>query len=271
MGRISQLIIIHALICVLLTLTAIPAMANLGTTVPIIEENVFPGERLTKEIGVYNTDRNQSINITAKVYGEVQESDGTGNPVDPSKDTYKYSARPFFNVTPAAFHLGPGAKENITFEGVIPQNVGAGGRYAIIRLESAPLGKGTVGVALAIEIPVKLSIKGSDYIMTGNITDLKMAEPISAKEPKAMINFVNTGNYHYKANAEAAIMDSSGSILANTTMPLGFSNIIPLSMRSVELKMTPSQELKKGSYTLEATVVRDDGAILDSKKLEFSV
>lgn len=249
----------------------VPAFAGLGTTVSSIEANITPGERFSENITIYTEKDNVPMDLVANVCGMIQTPDGTTNAVAANKDTYQYSAVPFLNISPAQFHLEPGDKKQLTFEGTIPQNVGEGGRYAIIQVESAPTGKGTVGIALALEIPVKLSINNTNHIKTGNITSLEIAKPISGKKQDLTLKFQNTGNYHYKATAEAVIKDDSSSILANASTPLGYSNIIPLAVRSATLTLTPEKELKPGTYHIEASVVRDDGVIVASKNEDLKL
>jgi hypothetical protein len=80
-------------------------------------------------------------------------------------------------------------------------------------------------------------------------------------------------NYHLIRDFKTttASVHDSGSVLVNASVPMGYSNIIPLALRSVELTLTPEKELKPEAYHIEATVVHADGAILASKKKDFAV
>lgn len=266
-----HIFIISAILCALVAISAMPALAGLGTTVPSIEANITAGTLFSKNITIYTEEGDSPMDLAADVDGVNQSLDGVPYAVLNNKDMNKYSATPFLKILPTKFHLGNGTRRVLELRGIVPKDVGEGGRYALLQIHSAPLGNGTVGVALAIEIPIKLSITGTNYIRTGNITDLKIAEPISANKTVALLKFKNTGNYHYRALTEAVLKDQSGAILANQTSRLGIGNIIPQATISSNVALTPAKNLGPGKYTLEAMVVSDKGDILDSKKIEFIV
>jgi hypothetical protein len=117
--------------------------------------------------------------------------------------------------------------------------VGSGGRYALISVHSPASGdealgsEGMVGVAVAINSLVRLTISGTELQRTGEIADLSTAGPSNAQNQNISLIFKNTGNYHYKAQAEAALKDKAKAIcFASSQTPLS-SNIILLCVEDL--------------------------------------
>ncbi|VVB71757.1 Uncharacterised protein [uncultured archaeon] len=150
-------------------------------------------------------------------------------------------------------------------------DVGSGGRYAIVNIHSKPQGSGTVGVSLAINIPVRLTINGTEQIKTGKITGIKLKEPLSSKQQNVTVSFENTGNYHYFVGLNASLNDKVGTVLARASIPQSFSVVIPRSTRDIEFSLRPGSGLEAGDYTVNATVSLEDGTVLDRKEVGFTI
>ncbi|MCX6677135.1 MAG: hypothetical protein NTU95_04220 [Methanothrix sp.] len=266
--------------CLILKLILIQALLALsissvteGLTVKgaIIEMNVTPGEHISKEIKVQTSNSDSPMDILIDVMGYGQSPRGGSKEIPPEKDTSPYTARPFLNVTPAGVHIDPGQQESVMLTGDIPQDVGAGGRYAIVNIHSKPQGKGTVGVSLAINVPVRLTIGGTEQIRKGEITDIKLEEPISGRQQNVTLSFKNTGNYHYFVKVDASLTDKDGILQATASAPLSFSSVIPTSTRAIEFSFLPVTALKAGTYKVNAAAKLEDGTVLAEKETSFTL
>jgi len=155
--------------------------------------------------------------------------------------------------------------------GDVPLDVGAGGRYALIGIYSIPEKAGeetenSVGVSVAVNALVRLTISGTELSKQGDITSMRMDDNCQ----NLSLVFKNEGNYHFKASARAFLKDSVGNILATSSSPLS-SNILPEASRLFQLTLVPDEELKRGSYFVNASVESEDGTLLASKEIEIKL
>ncbi len=247
------------------------ASAGLGVSGAIFEANVTPGQHISHEMLVNIDPKDQPMDFVAGVIGFGRSLDGANAEIRPELDNSPYTARPFLKVSPASFHLEPGGSKEVVLEGNIPSGVGEGGRYALVNIRSLPTGNGNVGMAVAIDVPVRLTIANTRLIKTGEITNLSIDKPISRKMQNVSLLFNNTGNYHYYAFAEADLMDAKGNILANSSTPLTASSIIPRTARLFKMELIPKQELRPGSYKINSTVRLKDGSMLATKEIGFKL
>jgi len=242
------------------------ASSALGVGGAIFNYEIAPGGHISHEM-VVSIDRNDPpIDIEVEVVGFGQLLDGGNMELKKELDMSPYSARTFLNVSPTSFHLKPGESQKVLLEGYVPANVGDGGRYAIVYLHSLPQGEGKIGVILAIDVPVLLTIQESPKIYNGEITNITLEKPVSGKSINVSIIYKNTGNYHYKALAEVLLMDEADNVLSRNATPLTFSSIIPSCSRIFKLSLSPNDTLMPGTYYVNSIVKLDNGTILDSKK-----
>lgn len=254
-----------------LILTISTASAGFAVSGAIFEANVTPGQHIIHKI-VVNTDTSDlPMDFAAEMIGFGRSLDGANAEIRPELDISPYTARPFLNVSPASFHLEPGDSQEVVLEGDIPLNVGEGGRYALVNIRSLPIGKGNVGMAVAVDVPVRLTIMNTRLIKTGEIMNLSIDKPISQQAQNVSLLFNNTGNYHYYAFAEAALMDEKGNILANASTPLTVSSIIPMTSRLFKMELVPRQELRRSSYKINVAVRLEDGTKLATKEIGFKI
>lgn len=237
----------------------------------ILEVEVAPGEHIRHKMIVCIDDTEPSMGILVEVVGFGQSLDGGNVELDPELDTGPYSARGFLSVSPASFHLEPGGSQRVLLEGEVPADVGAGGRYALVYIHSLPTGGGPVGIALAIDVPVLLTISGTQLVKTGEIMSLNVSEPVSGEPLSVSVVFKNTGNYHFKVFSEGVLKDEGGAVLAHASTTLTSSSIIPSCSRLFELSLSPSSELQPGTYYVRSTVSLEDGTILDGKEARFEI
>jgi len=146
--------------------------------------------------------------------------------------------------------------------------VGSGTRYAVMHIETEPHGNGTVGIALAINVPIALTILRTKLVQTGNITNMDL---VNATEGLVgQVIFKNTGNHHYRAQAWSTLSNEAGFVVANFTTQVTNSSIIPPYSFQF-LSPLAAEELSPGTYLLNVTVRRDDGAFLDEDSKAFSI
>lgn len=254
-------------------LAAIPVSANPGLTVSNaqIVANVTPGQTLTQTMTITIASADPATDIAVQVTGVAQSSDGSYVLLDASKDTGQYSARSFVTVDKSSFHLDPGASQDITTTIQVPQNVGDGGRYAIINIAEKPVAGTGVSIISAVDVPVYLTITGSKITQTGKITGLTASAITSGQPINILTNFQNTGNHHYKVQGQLTVKNAKGKSLAIIPIPLTSSSIIPGMTRQLVTNLNSIGTLAIGTYTMDAKVMMQDGTLLDQSTSTFNI
>lgn len=80
--------------------------------------------------------------------------------LDPTSDLNPYSGRSYITLSNTTIHLAPRASQDVKATIKLPQNVGSGGRYAIISVHTLA-GKGEV-ISTAVNVPVFITISGTE-------------------------------------------------------------------------------------------------------------
>jgi hypothetical protein len=191
--------------------------------------------------------------------------------VDASQDTSQYSARQFVTVDKAAFHLEPGGSEEITATVRIPQDVGDGGRYAMMHIVTTAAATGGVGMAAAVDVPVYLTVNDSQLMHTGEITGVASGEITSGQPINILTDFQSTGNHHFKVKGEVTVTNDRGQTLDIITTPVTSSSILPGMVRQLEASFIPSVVLAVGTYTVGSKVMLEDGTLLAQSSATFEV
>lgn len=258
-------------VCAFMLVAVSPALAGLSVAGSICDAEVTPGQHFEHDMIVSTDPEDRQVELQVDVMGFGRNLQGMNFEVDPDDDTSPYSARPFLQVSPRNFTLSPGSSQNVLLEGDIPADIGEGGRYALVLIHSNVSGSGNVGVAVAIEVPVRLTIAETKLIKTGEIADLRLDRPVSPEMQNISLIFNNTGNYNYYAFAEAVLKDKDGRILSNTTTPVTFNSILPATSMQFDMSIKPSTKLPAGSYSITSTIRMDDGTALASDEIEFEI
>jgi hypothetical protein len=258
---------VFAMSLMLIMLTIAPASA-IKVTAIILVKNVSPGEDISHKMTVDIGEANETVDVVAQLYGCGMALDGSRIQLPPEEDTSIYSARGFLKLTSEKVTVDPGAKKDIVLEGSVPHDVGAGGRYALVNIATVPTCDARIGVSSAVEVPIFLTINGSDLIETGIVKDINVSDGDEGLLVGVM--FENTGNHHYKANAKAVLKDGEGTIIAESSVP-SENSLIPTYTRLFAIKLDKAIDLSPGTYTIEASVVKEDGTILDSKETELEI
>jgi hypothetical protein len=247
-----------------------------GVTGDLIEDTVPAGGHISHEIIVNTSAVDEPSNFSIEIMGIDMYPDGTMTGIKANKDNNPYSARPFLSISPVSFLLEPGKSQELLLEGDVPSDVGSGTRYAMVEILSKPISSNgskpeKMSPMAAINAIVIIQISGTDQILTGEISDLKIEKPISTKVQNISLNFENTGNTHFKALVKADLLDEKGEVLASASIPLSRSSIFPGASRLFKFDIRPDEELKPGTYSLNATVNLGDESVLATKEVEFKI
>ena len=258
-----------ALIIIVLLLVAGIA-SGLRVDGAILEKEVSRGEHLSHIMLVSTSASDAPTDIQIDVSGYGQSLSGINTVLNSTEDTSPYSVRTSLKVSSDKFHLAPGENKEVTLEGDIPVE-SSGGKYALIYVHTAPQGNGTVGVATAIIVPVRLTINGSEIRHTGEIQNFTLIDPVSAKEQNISFIFKNTGNHHYRIQSDVVVTDKDGNIVANATKPNPGAPIIPEATRLIKFNIKPQSPLKPGDYSANVTVKEENGSLLATKETKFKL
>ena len=250
-------------LCLLTSLLVFPA-AGLRVDGAIVEAEVLPGDHIIHEMTVRIGEDEQPVEAEAEVMGIGTNIHGVIEAVEPDDDRSPYSAREFFNLNPENFHLEPGVPVKVVLVGDVPEDVGSGGRYAMVQIHTSPIGNGTVGFATAINIPIFLTINGTEIVKTGEITEIEVSD-----DGVLTISFENTGNYHCGLSAEVILRDEGHDVVKTITSQRGIA--LPAVPYQFTISLNTESDLSPGSYTVEANVIRSDGEIMDNKEMTFEV
>ncbi len=251
----------------------VAALANPGLSVSDagIIATVNPGQTLTHTMTVAIDSGDAATEVSVAVAGVQQFSNGGYELLDASRDTSDYSARGFVTVDKAAFHLEPGGSENITATVIVPQDVGDGGRYAMIHVAAKPADTSGVAVTTAVDVPVYLTVNDSQLNHTGEITGITIGEVVTGQPINIFTDFQNTGNHHFKVKGEACVKNDRGQGLDTISIPVTSSSILPGMARQLQASFTPGVVLDPGTYTVDSKVMLEDGTLLDQASTTFEV
>lgn len=269
MTRIIHILAACTFASLLLASFISPASAGLKVVGVTFDAVVSPGEAFEHEIMVSTRDTDDPMDIETDVFGYAQESKGAIIALDKDQDTGKYTARDFVDVSPKSFHLNPGESKKVIVSGNMPLNAGDGGRYALVNIRTHPMGNGSIGIALAANIPVRLTIAGSKLIETGKIQNAEISKQDLLDNHSISAVFQNTGNHHYMAFANLVIKNENGDQAINATTPLSNNPIIPAYSTSFLIPV--DKDLAAGTYVADISVVHENGTVLDTAEKTFKV
>ncbi len=256
--------VIYAL-CLLVALSTTSSAETLSVTGTRFEAEVIPGEHIVHTITVKISEGDPPVDLNAMIFGYGLSLESSKITLRPDEDLSPYSATDFLKITPTQVSLFPGESKTIVLEGDVPMDVGSGGRYALVKIETDALGKGVVGVVMAVVVPVRLTVSGTDLVETGEITDLRISED------KVSAIFESTGNHHYLAGAEAVLKDEGGNVVANYSTASRIDPLLPMTSHLFEVQFDSKNGLTPGTYTVEVSVIHENGTVLDTEEAIFEV
>ena len=262
---------IFSVTLVLLLLASGVASAGLGVVGAKLDKNVDPGDKFTHVMQVKSDPTDNPVNISVDIFGFGQGDDGSTREINASKDTSPYTARPFLTIIPDSFHLDPGKSQQVTLDVDIPKDiVGSGGRYAVVKIHTLPVGKGMVEFSTGIYVPIRLTINGSEILDKGEIESINLEKAQYDSKQILSIWLKNTGNHHYYPILNALVKDKEGNIVANASVPRGIA-LLPTYSRLFKTFLNPDTPLKTGTYNVNATISMEDGTVLAAKGTSFEV
>ena len=259
----------HAGLAVLLLLvvSCIAPVTAIGVSGAIYKGSIPPGGTDSFKMTVVNGAGENPVDIQAGVMGFGQGADQGYFALDPAKDTSPYSARNFISLDNTSFHLGPGTKQDIIATITLPQNVGTGGRYAIIYIHAVP--ENGAPISTAVNVPVLVTIAGSTQTLTGSITTIDASGGTGGEPLVVTTGFQNTGNVHYYSTVnKVTITNTAGNLIANVSLAPSVFAIIPGSTINYTAKADVTN-LPYGNYTIKSDVLLPGGQVLDEKTTQF--
>jgi hypothetical protein len=268
--KCRTLVVLFALF--LLAVLGVPALANPGLSVTGVlwQSEVVPGNSYTHQITIRTDTTDPAMDILVDVRGLGQTLEGATQALEAAEDTSPYSARSFITVDKSSVHIERGGSQEVVATLQLPPGVTAGGRYAIIYIHTQPMGAGQVGIVTAVNVPVYLTIKGSQLIHEGKIAGLVTNEAVTGEPLEILTNFRNTGNHNFKVKGEDTIKDTQGNILYKISIPVTAS-VLPSMTRQIKATFTPQGNLPPGSYSVQSRIMLEDGTVLDEATANFEI
>lgn len=267
---ILALVVVTCLLSPLGFISVVRAASSLEVSGAFVDISLQPGETYVHTIDV-TCSSSMPLDIQVEARGFGQALDGSYIELNKAEDTSPYSALPYIGyIDQPSFHLEPGGSQRVKATIQVPLDITQGTRYAIVYIHSQPIGN----VILATDVPVILTVPGSEEIKTGEITDLTVSEAFSGQTFEIWTTFKNTGNYYFKVKNQITITDKAGETIGTASSGITNSSIIPTSSRL--LKVMPSfsngsKGFPAGQYFAESKVTLDDGTVLDTEKVSFTV
>jgi hypothetical protein len=251
------------------------ASADLKVSGGVFAISAVPLQHVEYVITVSNGDVDRAVDLNAQVAGFGQAPDGSDIVQNASTDTSPYTARPFLTVTPTSFHLEPGQSQRLVLMGDIPEGIGDGGRYALVNIHSNALSslvpENNTPIAVSIDVPVLITIYGSNLENKAEISRVDLGTPASTGARSVAVLLTNTGNYHYKALAKSVLANATtNEVLGFATTSLSSSLIIPTTTRLFQMQLKPGSSLTHGQYVITSTVSLADGTVLARRDTTFT-
>jgi hypothetical protein len=256
--------------CLLLFPVNIIAGSGLTVTGSTLVKDVIPGQKITHLIQLEIGSDDSSTEMTIVVTPIGQSIDGIFTSSEAASVGSQYLATSFISLDKNSVRVEPGSKSEVIATVSIPSNIGDGGKYALINIKTKPTGEGSVGIVKAVNIPVFLTVKNSNLIHTGEITNITTGETISGNPVDILTTLKNTGNHHYKVKGEVEVSDSNGKLMDTIYTSLT-SSIIPTMSRQLKATFIPENELTLGVYNIKSKVTLEDGTLLDEGTGSFEV
>jgi hypothetical protein len=246
------------------------AYAGLAVSGAKIQDSIVSG--VTKTYNINVTDNTADpMDISIEITGLGNYLSGALKPIGVEEDLSPYTAREWVTASPSSFHLEPGQSQAVTVTVNVPNDIGDGGRYAIVYIHNNPSGTSGIVFVTAIAAQVILTIEGSNPTISGDITSIDIPQAVSEQLFSVTATIQNTGNYHYKLTCNGTVRDSLDQVVGTAWQTDSVYNLIPTFSQQVAVGMNISQTLSPGIYTVEITAYTQDGTFLDSSSKTFVI
>ena len=253
--------------------SAVSANPGLRVDGAVVIVPVEPGVAYDHTLHISSETGDPAMDIEIEANGFGRALDGAFISLSPADIDSPYSAREYFgDIDRSSFVLQPGAEEQVNLTFNVPDNVGAGGRYAIIEIQARRLDEGDLGTVSVVQVPVLLTVSRTELIHNGRITSLVVDNVTAGQPMKVYTTVANTGNHHYKAINQVILTNADGEEVARAASPMTETQVIPLSANLFEVSIPLSEipnGLPEGAYQIESRVFREDGPLIDSETVSF--
>jgi len=264
-----HILVAGVLISISLLFFIFPVSAGLQISGSLLQKDVSPDDTIQHVMTVTLINETAPMDVSLEVGGLGTTRDGRPKLIPGGEDTSPYSAYQFITLDKNTLNLDPNKPQTVTATIKIPKDVGAGGRYAMIHIFTAPKG-GTVALVTAVDVPIVLTIAGTEQIITGKITSINFKESAGSGQPAIIsVTLKNTGNIHFDNTISSiTLIDSSGTSVFNGSSKASQA-VAPLN--SIHLDTMIEKELIPGTYTVTASAVLSNGKILDTKSKRIEI
>jgi hypothetical protein len=261
---------IFIIVLVLVAACVIQPAASLKVEGAKIMLNVEPGTTYSFPMAISIKPTDVASDYAVDVLGFGQSVTGAYTPLAAADDTSPYSARSFVTVDYPVIHLAPGQRQAFNATISVPQNVGDGGRYALIYIHPAATGSGQASIATAVLVPVMLTIQNSPLTETGTIMGVRVSEIEAGKPITVSSTLENTGNIHYYGVInQVTVTDASQNIVGMAKSAPSTLAMIP--GQSVRFDTSISSPLNVGTYKVRSDMLLGSGTVLDSNSTSVTV
>jgi hypothetical protein len=258
--RLGRYIIVSTVLVLLLFLTlssVVIANPGLHVTNAILVAEVAPGDIIIHKMEASIASNDSPMDLIVEVSDLENISD-------------EYSAKTFVTLDQTEYHLEPGVPQEIVATVRVPMDVSNGGKYAVVIIRQKPKETG-VNIVVAVNVRLYLTVKDSQLVHTGEITNINAGDAISGKPVEFTTTFRNTGNHHFKFKEVLSISNSQGEELDKIYTSLSAASVIPSLVDDIKATYIPKSSLPLGKYSLKVTVMLDDGTVLDEAEGNFEV
>jgi len=258
-----------ALACLLLIVLCISPVLAIGVTGAKYMNSIAPGKTDIHNITVSLGANDKATDIQIDVLGFGQALGQNYLPLEAAKDLSPYSGRKFISLSQSTIHLDPGKSQAVSATIALPQNVGSGGRYAIISVHG--IAKTGEFISTGVNIPVIITVAGTTPTETGSIGTVDTGEVTLGQPITITTTLKNTGNYHYyNTKNTVTILNANGNSVGNYSTNPSIFAVIPGN--TVKYVATPEiQNLPVGTYTVNSKILLENSKVLDEKSATFDV
>jgi hypothetical protein len=257
------------LITAILLVSPVSASLKISGTVKYMA-TVAPGIEVTFPITLSLSDTDPAGDYGLEVFGFENDRRGGYVAVDAASDTGEQSARPYLSLDKYVIHIEPGTNDVVTATLRVPPTA-KGGMYALINIHPSQVASGKgASVTTAINVPVMVTVSGTESKETGVIDSITID---SKKSPVIVTTqFTNTGNHHYYGVKNAVEVTNGNGMLVGSyesdplvtaIVPGGTVSFVqPLNLTNVRDTYTV--------YTVRSYVIKGDDDVLDSNTNQFT-
>jgi hypothetical protein len=225
-----------------------------------------PGQVYRHTIQVANGPQALETDVRLYLRGLGQDIDGSFLALPQISDASPYSGRAWITGPDVQeMRLPPGASAESRIIISVPPDPGTDTRYASIWITSdRPASTGDNLVTYIV--PIIISPKNAIVTETGEIQDLEISRSSTDQPYILKVKFVNTGNHHYRVNAEIAILGPARQVLAVLTIPGPGNSLIPTYPHRFQTSYSPGAGMDLNQITMVVKVFKDDGTLVAQRE-----